>query len=83
MPPRKIIGAAQFINIYGRREMRKSLRELRWAVIIGLVCVFNQPLTVRAADTGSSSACIKCHTDFKALDDYGAKATEGGAAIAG
>ncbi len=65
--------------------MRMHVRgELRWAIILFVVYLFSPLLGNAAAqETNSSSACIKCHTDFKAMDRFGAKAAAGAAAIAG
>ncbi len=64
--------------------MRMHVRgELRWAIILCVVYLFSPLGNVAAQESDSSSACIKCHTDFKAMDRYGAKAAAGAAAIAG
>ncbi|MFW8601291.1 hypothetical protein ACOHYD_07400 [Desulfobacterota bacterium M19] len=64
--------------------MRMHVRgELRWAIILFVVYLFSPLGNAAAQETNSSSACIKCHTDFKAMDRYGAKAAAGAAAIAG
>ncbi len=64
--------------------MRMHVRgELRWAIILFVVYLFSPLGNAAAQEANSSSACIKCHTDFKAMDRYGAKAAAGAAAIAG
>ncbi|HFQ79866.1 MAG TPA: hypothetical protein ENK33_00655 [Desulfobacterales bacterium] len=64
--------------------MRMHVRgELRWAIILFVVYLFSPLGNAAAQENNSSSACIKCHTDFKAMDRYGAKAAAGAAAIAG
>ncbi|MEJ2032207.1 MAG: hypothetical protein P8Y63_04030 [Deltaproteobacteria bacterium] len=51
------------------------------AGLFGLACTFGTATAI--ADTASSSACINCHTDLGRMDEYGAKAAGGAAAIAG
>jgi len=58
--------------------------KLKLAIIIfGFVGIFSSVGQLAAQESDSSSACIKCHTDYQAMDSYGAKAAAGAAAIAG
>ncbi|HFQ89282.1 MAG TPA: hypothetical protein ENK27_04310 [Desulfobulbus sp.] len=50
---------------------------------LGLVLAFGTVGSYAAQEAGSSSACINCHTDLEAMDEYGAASASGGAAIAG
>lgn len=51
---------------------------------LGVALAFGLSGTLFAAqETASSSECIKCHTDLKKMDRYGAASAGGGAAIAG
>ena len=54
------------------------------AVMFGLACTFGLSGTLSAQDEAdSSSECINCHTDLKAMDEYGAAAASASAGIAG
>ena len=53
------------------------------AVLVGVACSFGTAALLSAEDESSSSECINCHTDLDRMDEYGASASGGGAAIAG
>ncbi len=58
--------------------------KLKLAIIFfGFVGIFSSVGQLAAQESDSSSACIKCHTDYQAMDSYGATAAAGSAAIAG
>lgn len=67
--------------------MRKRINnraKLDLAIIfLAVVCIFSSVGQLAAQESDSSSACIKCHTNYQAMDSYGAKAAAGSAAIAG
>jgi hypothetical protein len=51
---------------------------------LGIACAFGLGGTLFAAEgPQSSSECIKCHTDLKKMDSYGAASAGGAAAVAG
>jgi hypothetical protein len=52
--------------------------------LLGIACAFGLGGKLFAAEgLASSSECIKCHTDLKKMDSYGAASAGGAAAIAG
>jgi len=54
------------------------------AALLGLACTFGVAGTVYAqADAGTSSECIRCHTDLEQMDAFGAAAASSAAGIAG
>lgn len=73
-------------NIEGGAMRTKRKTGLTLAVIGFLGITFTAGLTgtLSAAEApASSSECIKCHTDLKKMDRYGAASGGGAAAIAG
>jgi hypothetical protein len=58
-------------------------RSVITAALLGLACTFGVAGMLSAEDEASSSECINCHTDLERMDEYGAVAAGGGAAIAG
>lgn len=66
------------------RTGRRTSVTLAVITFLGLAFTFGLRGTVFAAEgTASSSECIKCHTDLKKMDSYGAASAGGAAAIAG
>ncbi len=63
--------------------MGAQTRGLKLAIIICFVCLFSPLAKAGTSGSDTSSACIKCHTNFEAMDNYSAKAAEGSAGIAG
>jgi len=62
----------------------KKKLTLTSAALLGLACTFGIAGTVSAQDdAGSSSECIKCHTDLDQMDAFGAAAASSSAGIAG
>lgn len=53
------------------------------AALLGLACTFGLAGTIAAQEAGSSSECIKCHTDLAQMDAFGALAASSSAGIAG
>jgi hypothetical protein len=52
--------------------------------LVGFVCAFCLGGTVFAAEQPqSSSECIKCHTDLKKMDKFGAASAAGTGGVAG
>ncbi|MCB2181762.1 MAG: hypothetical protein KQH63_07045 [Desulfobulbaceae bacterium] len=51
--------------------------------LLGVAVTFGAGMSFAGEDAGSSSSCIKCHTDLEEMDSYGAASASGGAAIAG
>jgi hypothetical protein len=65
-------------------EMKKAKGILVASTVLGIAFVLALTGRPYAADEGtSSSECIKCHTDLKKMDTYGAASSGGAAAIAG
>jgi len=53
-------------------------------VTIGVIGMFASSSAIGATEgESSSSACIACHTDLEAMDNYGAASAKDGAGIAG
>ena len=52
--------------------------------LTGIFCVFGlRGLSAAETAASGSGACIKCHTNFKLMDSYGATSGGGAAAMAG
>jgi hypothetical protein len=63
---------------------RTTRLTLAIVTFLGIACAFALGDTLFAAEgPASSSQCIKCHTDLKKMDSYGAASAGGAAAIAG
>ncbi|MEJ2697078.1 MAG: hypothetical protein P8013_10565 [Candidatus Sulfobium sp.] len=65
------------------RTKRRTRFTLAVISFLGIACAFGLGGTLFAAEAPASSECIKCHTDLKKMDRYGAASAGGGAAIAG
>ncbi|MEJ2685386.1 MAG: hypothetical protein P8Z71_13450 [Candidatus Sulfobium sp.] len=66
------------------RTYRRTKFTLAVITFLSVAFTFGLGGTVFAAEgTASSSECIKCHTDLKKMDQYGAASAAGAAAIAG
>ncbi len=66
------------------RMNKKNRLALVAASLLGFACIMSPGGNLNAQEaTSSSSACIKCHTDFEAMDRYGAAAASSASAIAG
>ncbi|MBU0665181.1 MAG: hypothetical protein KJ990_11640 [Proteobacteria bacterium] len=61
----------------------KKKLTLTSAALLGLACTFGFAGTIEAQEAGSSSECIKCHTDLDQMDSFGALAASSSAGIAG
>jgi hypothetical protein len=63
---------------------RRTRLTLAAITFLGIACAFGLGGKLFAAEgPASSSECIKCHTDLKKMDSYGAASAGGAAAIAG
>ena len=52
--------------------------------LTGIFCMFGlRGFSAAEPAASGSSACIKCHTNFKMMDAYGASSGGGAAAMAG
>jgi len=66
------------------RTFGRTRLTLAVVALMGFACAFVLGGTVFAADgSQSSSECIKCHTDLKKMDSFGASSAGGAAAVAG
>jgi len=66
------------------RTHRRTRFTLAAITLLGVAFTFGLGGTVSAAESqASSSECIKCHTDLKKMDSFGAASAGGAAAIAG
>ena len=62
--------------------MKKKLT-LAAITLFGVAVTFGAGICVGEQENGSSSSCIKCHSDLEEMDSFGAASASGGAAIAG
>jgi len=53
------------------------------ASLLAIACMFGLAGKLLAENLASSQQCINCHTDLDRMDEYGAAASGGSAAIAG
>ena len=66
------------------RNHSRTRLTLAAITLLGIACAFGlQGNAFGAEGLASSSECIKCHTDLKKMDSYGAASAGGAAAIAG
>jgi hypothetical protein len=66
------------------RTKRRTGLTIAAITFLGIACAFSPGGMLSAAEAPASSGeCIKCHTDLKKMDSYGAASAGGAAAIAG
>jgi Zn ribbon nucleic-acid-binding protein len=61
----------------------KRKRLMITAALLAAACTLGIARTLWAESEVSSQECINCHTDLDRMDEYGAAASGGSAAIAG